>query len=106
MLKQVQHDCWVSRHSELVSESNTEEMLKRVQHDCWVSRHSELVSESNIEEMLKRVQHDRWVSRHSELVSESIYFFICEISIFIFLCRQENETKETLGDASVHTRIV
>ena len=46
-----------------------------------------------MEKMLKRVQHDRWVSRHSELVSESIYFFICEISIFIFLCRQENETK-------------
>ena len=81
-------------------------MLKRVQHDHWVSRHSEFVSESNTEEMLKRVQHDRLGSRHSELVSESIYFFICEISIFIFLCRQENETKETLGDASVHTRIV
>ena len=83
-----------------------EEMLKRVQHDRWVSRHSELVSESNTEEMLKRVQHYRLGSRHSELVSESLYFFICEISIFIFLCRQENETKETLGDASVHTRIV
>ena len=35
-----------------------EEMLKRVQHDHWVFRHSELVSESNKEEMLKRVQHD------------------------------------------------
>ena len=36
-----------------------QEMLKRVQHDCWVYRHSELVSESNTEEMLKQVQHDR-----------------------------------------------
>ena len=97
---------FISRHSEFISESNTEKMLKQVQHDCWVSRHSELVSESNTEEMLKRVQHYRLGSRHSELVSESLYFFICEISIFIFLCRQENETKETLGDASVHTRIV
>ena len=33
MLKQVQHDHWVFRHSELVSESNTEEMLKQVQGD-------------------------------------------------------------------------
>ena len=27
---------WFSRHCELISESNTEEMLKRVQHDCLV----------------------------------------------------------------------
>ena len=38
-----------------------EEMLKRVQHDRLVSRHSEFISESNTEESLKRVQHGTWV---------------------------------------------
>ena len=40
-------------HSKFISESNMEEMLKQVQHDSWVSRHSEFISESNTEEMLK-----------------------------------------------------
>ena len=44
---------FIFRHSESISESNTEEMLKRVQHDHWVSRHSEFISKSNTEEMLK-----------------------------------------------------
>ena len=47
-----------------------------------------------------------FIFRHSELVSESIYFFICLISTFIFLCRQENETKETPDLNFIHTSFV
>ena len=35
---------FISRHSEFISESNTEEMLKQVQHDCWGSCHSEFAN--------------------------------------------------------------